>query len=125
MSMIATVTREFTKGYAEVALWENGSPGKTRCVAENFEKAKRKDVVELEPAQPWEDRFARLAYLIVPVVFALGMWASRGQSLQNMLLSGGIMAVMAFVVAWLMNRPARLRNRLEYRVVRVLEAHKD
>jgi hypothetical protein len=125
MSIIATVTREFTQGYAEVALWENGAPGKTLCVAENFEKAKRKDVVELEPAQPWNDRLAKSAYLIVPAAFLLGMWASRNQPFQSQLLSGGILAVMGFVISWLMNRRARLRKRLEYRVVRVMQEHDD
>jgi hypothetical protein len=125
MTILATVTREFTKGFAEVALWEDGAPSKTLCVAENFEKAKRKDVVELEPAQPWTDPIAKTSYLMVPALFLLGVWVSGSQSLPERLLSGGILAVMGFVVSWLMNRRARLRRRLEYRVIRVVQPSDD
>ena len=37
----AQVTHIFCENYIEIALLENGAPGSQRCVAEDFEKAKR------------------------------------------------------------------------------------
>ena len=68
----ATITRVITKDYAECVLWVNGAPGKRHCIIEDPFGARRGDVVELAPASPREEPLARLAYLAVPVFFAMG-----------------------------------------------------
>ena len=125
MTITATVTDILTEGYIEVAPWEDGKPGANRCIAETFEKKQRRgDVVELKPAKPWDEPIARIAYLIVPVLFLFG-YALNRSSVPEKVLSGLILGVLGFVLAWLMNRRARLRRRLEYRVTRTVQRAKD
>lgn len=125
MTVTATVTDILTEGYIEVAPWVDGKPGPDRCIAETFEKKQRRgDVVELKPAKPWDEPIARIAYLIAPVLFVLGCAVNRG-SVPDKVLSGLILGGLGFVLAWLMNRRARLRRRLEYRVTRTLQRSRD
>lgn len=125
MTVTATVTDILTEGYIEVAPWEDGKPGPNRCIAETFEKKQRRgDVVELKPAKPWDEPIARIAYLIVPILFVFGYVVNRS-SVPEKVLSGLILGVLGFVLAWLMNRRARLRRRLEYRVTRTVQKSKD
>ena len=125
MTVTATVTDILTEGYIEVAPWEDGKPGPNRCIAETFEeKQRRGDVVELKPAKPWDEPIARIAYLIVPVLFLFGFGVNGGPVMDKV-LSGLILGGLGFVLAWLMNRRARLRRRLEYRVTRTLQQSKD
>ena len=124
-TVTATVTDILTEGYIEVAPWEDGKPGPNRCIAETFEKKQRRgDVVELKPAKPWDEPIARIAYLIVPILFVFGYVVNRS-SVPEKVLSGLILGVLGFVLAWLMNRRARLRRRLEYRVTRTVQKSKD
>lgn len=115
----AVVSHIFCENYIEVTLLEDGVPGQRRCVAEDFEKAKRGDTVELKPATPWNEPIAKLAYLIVPALFVLGLVVGGGLDLPERLLASGLLALLGLCVGWLMNRRARLRRRLEYRVIRV------
>lgn len=126
MHITATVTDIFTSGFVEVIPWEeNGAPGKRRCVASDSTDAKRGDTVELEPAEPWDDRFARVAYIAPLVFFLLGLFLFHSRGWLNSLAIGAILALLTFVMAWLMNRRARLRRRLEYHVVRILSRKED
>lgn len=117
----AQVTHIFCENYIEIALLENGAPGSQRCVAEDFEKAKRGDLVEVKPAAPWDEPIAKLAYLASPALFLLGMIAGGRLALPERLLAAALLALLGLCVGWLMNRRARLRRRLEYRVVRVTQ----
>lgn len=119
-----TVTDILTEGFAEVTLPAEGGGKGRRCVAANDLDAKRGDEVEMKPAKPWNDAFARWAYLQVPVLFLLGLFLSRGDTLDR-ILSGLILGALGFVLGWLMNRRARLRRRLEYRIVRVTKKADD
>lgn len=123
-TVIGTVTDIFTEGFAEVTLPAKEGEKPRRCVAQNDPNAKRGDKVELKPAKPWNDPFARSAYLMAPVLFLLGLFLSHGGTLDR-ILSGLILGALGFVLGWLMNRRARLRRRLEYRVVRVVEKAPD
>jgi len=121
MHIKATVTDIFTDGFIEVAPWENDeAPGKRRCVASDSTNAKRGDIVELEPAEPWNDPIAKAAYIAPVVFFLLGLLLFRDRAWPDRLAIGAILALLTFVMAWLMNRRARLRRRLEYHVVRIL-----
>lgn len=125
MTITATVTDILTEGYIEVAPWVDGRPGPDRCIAETFEKKQRRgDVVELKPAKPWDEPIARIAYIIVPILLVFGYGVNNGSVLDKV-LSGLILGGLGFVLAWLMNRRARLRRRLEYRVTRILQQSKD
>lgn len=117
----AQVTHIFCENYIEIALLENGAPGSRRCVAEDFEKAKRGDLVEVKPATPWDEPIARIAYLAAPALFLLGMIVGGRLALPDRLLASALLALLGLCVGWLMNRRARLRRRLEYRVVRVTQ----
>ena len=117
----ARVTHIFCENYIEVAPFEDGKPGDRRCMAEDFEKAKRGDLVEIKPAKPWDEPIAKYAYLIPAVLFVLGLAIGGRLALPQRLLAAALLAQLGFCAAWLMNRRSRLRRRLEYRVVRVVK----
>ena len=125
-TVTATITKVITKGYAEAVLWENGAPGEERCITENFELAKRGDVVELKPA-PHESGSLRdrLPYLVVPLFFVIGILLERGGTLGQRLLTGAILALLGFVMIWLTTRRTRMRQVMQYEVVRILEKAPD
>lgn len=119
MAVIATVTDVLAQGYVEVALWENGRPGKTREIAESGEKkVKRGDVVELKSANPRDERIARLAYIAPVIFFVLGMLLVRTDAWIERILTGAILGFLTWILAWLMNRRARLRRRMKWRVTK-------
>lgn len=117
----AQVTHIFCENYIEVAPFEDGAPGQRRCVAEDFDKAKRGDLVEVKPAKPWDEPIAKFAYAIPVVLFLAGLAIGTSLALPERLLASALLALLGFCVAWLMNRRARLRRRLEYRVVRITQ----
>lgn len=121
----ATIIRVITKGYAECALWENGAPEKRHCIIEDSFGSRRGAVVELASASPREEPLARLAYLAVPVFFAMGCLLGGAGGIADRLTAGGVLALLTFVMAWLMNRRARMRRIMEYRVTRVLAPASD
>lgn len=144
MPKMARVTTIFTKGYAEVELQDETrscdgecksckedaclvfTPDGERAVAENYVKAKKGDIVELAPAEPRKQGAAVLVYIVPAVMFAVGFVLSAQFSLGERLLTGAILALMAFVIAWIMNRRARMRKVMRWEVVRVCrEAEKD
>ena len=65
--------------------------------------------------------YARTAY-IGPVIFlVLGLIMGRNYDTGEQFLLAGILCAMTFVMAWLMNRPARLRRRLSWRVTHLVK----
>ena len=118
MTTTATVTDILTKGFAEVMIPPEDGGKSRRCIAANDLDAKRGDLVELKPATPWNDPIARTSYLMVPALFLLGLYLDQGK-LSERVLSGLILAALGFILSWLMNRRARLRRRLEYRIVHI------
>ena len=136
----AKITKIMTKGYAEILLPEDGwqcdlncrycpnNPGPhlhnkcERAVAECFDDARRGDLIAVQPAKSYETKGARLAYLIVPIMFVLGCVFGKimNYDLANTLVMGGVMAFLNLVLAWLMNRQARMRRVIEWRMVDVL-----
>ena len=65
---------------------------------------------------------ARIAYIGPLLCFIVGFLASKNLEMGERILSGVILAVMAFVISWLMNRRARMLKRQEYKVVSIIEA---
>ena len=125
MAVLATVTDIMTSGYAEVMLWENGAPGKRRAIAESPKnvKARRGDVVELEPLDARSVKFANILYIIPAVFFILGLAVTRSPSWGERIFAGLIVGFMAFVATWIINRRSRMIRRQEYLITRVVEAH--
>jgi hypothetical protein len=55
----------------------------------------------------------------------MGCLLGGAGSIADRLTSGGVLALLTFVMAWLMNRRARMRRIMEYRVTRVLAPASD
>lgn len=137
------VMKTMTKGYCEILLPRDGwscdmdcqscqhnpcphfDKGCERAMMECYEDVRRGDVVAVEPAKGYETKYARLAYLMVPLFFALGCLFGgvvMDYDLANTLVMGAIMAVLNLVLAWLMNRQARMRRVIDWRMVEMLRA---
>lgn len=141
MAAIARVTRIFTKGYAEILLQDEArscdaqcgacpckgdeclviTPEGDRFVAQCREKAQRGDIVEVRPAQPQENKLARIVYLMPVVSLLLGIFLGRalGQSLPDQIVTGVILGAMTFMIAWIMGRKVRMARLMRYEVVRI------
>ena len=136
----AKINKVMTKGYAEILLapadWtcelncavcpENPCPhvhkNCDRAMAECYDDVRRGDLVLVEPAKGYDTKYARSAYIMVPIAFVLGCAFGRSMhyDLANTLVMGGLMAVLSFLLAWLMNKQARMRRVIEWRMVDVL-----
>ena len=132
----AKVVKELTKGYLEILLPIDGWNCEMECdrcglepcphftsesahaIAETTLDVRRDDIILVKPATAYNTPGARLAYFIIPVMFVVGclLGKVRGFDLLNTLMAGAILAFLNVVLAWMMNRQARLRRRLEYRV---------
>ena len=91
-------------------------------MAECFDDVRRGDLIMVEPAKGYNTKYARTAYIMVPVAFVLGcaFGRSMGYDMANTLVMGGLMTVLSFLLAWLMNKQARMRRVIEWRMVDVL-----
>ena len=55
----------------------------------------------------------------------IGILVTGHLSIPERILSVVILGFMGFVVAWILNRKARLNKRQEYRIVRIVERSKE
>ena len=149
--IVAKVTDVMTTNFAEVSVIEdydliaddpltelnNGSfqdatsgfdfPGKEkgeRFIAQ-FDKKKfnvrRGDIVEIIPIEARIMNEAKIAYIGPVILFVIGFLISNKLAMGERILSGAILAVMGFVISWLMNRRSRMLRRQEYKVVRIIK----
>lgn len=138
--MPAKISKVMTKGYAEILLpvadWQcdmdcqvcpnNPCPHIhnkcERAMAECYDDARRGDLIAVEPAKGYNTKYARSAYIMVPIAFVLGCLFGRGMNydLANTLVMGALMTVLSFLLAWLMNKQARMRRAIEWRMVDML-----
>lgn len=139
MAQMAKIGRVLTKGYAEILLprdlWQcDGSciPCQKdpcplfdgdcdRAVAENHTRAERGDLVEIRAAQARRDRSYQAVYVVPVLMFFAGCFLGRllGQSLLELVLTGAILALLTFTIAWIMNRGNRMRQVISYEVVQI------
>ena len=139
-TMPAKVFKVMTKGYAEILLpvegWQcdmdcrvcphNPCPHVhnkcERAMAECFDDVRRGDLIMVEPAKGYNTKYARSAYIMVPLAFVLGCAFGRSMNydMANTLVMGGLMTVLSFLLAWLMNKQARMRRVIEWRMVEML-----
>ena len=80
------------------------------------------DLILVEPAKGYNTKYARSAYIMVPIAFVLGIAFGRSMDydLANTLVMGGLMTVLSFLLAWLMNKQARMRRVINWRMVEML-----
>lgn len=130
--MRAKVTDDISKGYAEVApIDEHGNMGKERYIVVDPEtkrkkRAKRGDIVELKEIKSGDGTSKRIYFYFIPVLMTLvGILATGSLAIPERILSAVILGVMGFVVAWILNRKARLNKRQEYRIVRIVQRSKE
>ena len=127
MALTGKVTDVLTDGYVEIMLSDDEKAFDDRHIAENPKsvKAKRGDIVVLEEAQPYSLKIARIAYAFPVAAFILGIIIPEGLGMAERIMAGLLLAVMCLVIAWLMNRKARLVSRLEYTIVRIQHRKND
>ena len=138
--MPAKIYKVMTRGYAEILLAEDGWQCDMDCqvcpnnpcphihnkcehaMAECYDAARRGDLIMVEPAKGYNTKYARSAYIMVPLAFVLGCVFGRSMNydLANTLVMGGLMTVLSFLLAWLMNKQARMRRIIEWRMVEML-----
>ena len=130
--MRAKVMDDISKGYAEVApIDAHGNIGSARYIAVDPEtkrkkRAKRGDIVELKEIKSGEGTSKRIYFYFIPVLMTLiGILVTGHLSIPERILSVVILGFMGFVVAWILNRKARLNKRQEYRIVRIVERSKE
>lgn len=129
--MQAKVTDELSKGFVEVApLDAAGNPGRERFIAEDpgrkKARARRGDIVEISQIESSTEKTKRVYFYIIPIVlFVLGILMTGSNALPERILSGVILGFMGFVVAWILNRRARLAHRQVYHVLRIVQKAKD
>ena len=130
--MQGKVTDVLSTGYLEVApLNAAGEPGKARVIAQESkrkrkEHAKRGDIVELQEIVAEEGRSNRVFFYIIPIaLLVLGILITGSRSGPERILTGVILGIMGFVVAWILNRKARLSRRQEFEIIRVVQKAKD
>ncbi len=130
--MQGKVTDVLSTGYLEVApLNAAGEPGRTRVIAQESkrkrkERAKRGDIVELQEIVAEEGRSNRVFFYIIPIaLLVLGILITGSRSWPERILTGVILGIMGFVVAWILNRKARLSRRQEFEIIRVVQKAKD
>lgn len=133
--IIAKVTDVMTTNFAEVRVIDDAEQKAGFDVAEDrkgekyiaqFDKknlnVRRGDIVEIVPLEARTMTEARIAYIGPLLCFVVGFLVSKNLELSERILSGVILAVMSFVISWLMNRRARMLKRQEYKVVSIIEA---
>ncbi len=130
--MIAKVMDDISKGYAEVAPVDaRGNVGSERYIAVDPEtkrkkRAKRGDIVELKEIKNGDGVSKRIYFYFIPVIMTLiGILVTGHLSIPERILSVAILGIMGLVVAWILNRKARLNKRQEYRIVRIVQRSKE
>lgn len=140
MKRTAKITKNITHGFSEILL----SPEDWKCDAnctdcemscpfdekdglrviadEGGLDVRRDDIVLVEKAAGQNIKAANIVYIMVPLMFLLGYFLGKalGQSQTDMLVTGGIFALLNFILAWLMNRKVRMRRRMEYRITKLV-----
>ena len=123
MAYTAKVTDIHTTGFAEVELIDEGSEYDPRYIAE-FDKdlnVKIGDIVSMEKTDNRimnESRSAYIAPLIVAIVIFL---ITKDMAVGERLLSAALTFLMAFIIAWIMNRRSRMLKYRAFTIKKILK----
>lgn len=127
MAIYAKVTRIMTTDFAEVSILDgiDGEPIDDTTYIAEFEGKKdnvrRDDIVEVVTADNRIMNESRIAYILPVVGAVLGFLFTAGKATGERLLSAFLLALMLFIVAWVMNRRSRMLKYRKYRVKKIIK----
>ena len=122
MAIYAKVTRVMTTDFAEVSILDgiDGEPIDDTTYIAEFEGKKdnvrRDDIVEVVTAENRIMNESRIAYILPVVGAVLGFLLTGGKATGERLLAAFLLALMLFIVAWVMNRRSRMLKYRKYRI---------
>ena len=126
MAIYAKVTRIMTTDFAEVSILDgiDGEPIDDTTYIAEFEGKKdnvrRDDIVEVVTADNRIMNESRIAYILPVVGAVLGFLFTAGKATGERVLSAFLLALMLFIVAWVMNRRSRMLKYRKYRVKKII-----
>jgi hypothetical protein len=127
MAIYAKVTRVMTTDFAEVSILDgiDGEPIDDTTYIAEFEGKKdnvrRDDIVEVVTAENRIMNESRIAYILPVVGAVLGFLFTGGKAIGERLLAAFLLALMLFIVAWVMNRRSRMLKYRKYRVKKIIK----
>lgn len=127
MAIYAKVTRIMTTDFAEVSILDgiDGEPIDDTTYIAEFEGKKdnvrRDDIVEVVTADNRIMNESRIAYILPAVGAVLGFLFTAGKATGERILSAFLLALMLFIVAWVMNRRSRMLKYRKYRVKKIIK----
>ena len=127
MAIYAKVTRVMTTDFAEVSILDgiDGEPIDDTTYIAEFEGKKdnvrRDDIVEVVTADNRIMNESRIAYILPVVGAVLGFLFTGGKATGERLLAAFLLAIMLFIVAWVMNRRSRMLKYRKYRVKKIIK----
>ena len=129
MAIYAKVTRVMTTDFAEISILDgiDGEPiDETTYIAEfegKKDNVRRDDIVEVGTADNRIMNESRIAYILPVVGAVLGFLFTAGKATGERILSAFLLALMLFIVAWVMNRRSRMLKYRKYRVKKIVKAN--
>ena len=129
MAIYAKVTRVMTTDFAEISILDgiDGEPiDETTYIAEfegKKDNVRRDDIVEVVTADNRIMNESRIAYILPVVGAVLGFLFTAGKATGERILSAFLLALMLFIVAWVMNRRSRMLKYRKYRVKKIVKAN--
>ena len=127
MAIYAKVTRVMTTDFAEISILDgiDGEPIDDTTYIAEFEGKKdnvrRDDIVEVVTADNRIMNESRIAYILPVVGAVLGFLFTAGKATGERILSAFLLALMLFIVAWVMNRRSRMLKYRKYRVKKIIK----
>ena len=127
MAIYAKVTRVMTTDFAEVSILDgiDGEPIDDTTYIAEFEGKKdnvrRDDIVEVVTAENRIMNESKIAYILPVVGAVLGFLFTGGKATGERLLAAFLLALMLFIVAWVMNRRSRMLKYRKYRIKKIIK----
>ena len=127
MAIYAKVTRVMTTDFAEVSILDgiDGEPIDDTTYIAEFEGKKdnvrRDDIVEVVTAENRIMNESRIAYILPVVGAVMGFLFTGGKATGERLLAAFLLALMLFIVAWVMNRRSRMLKYRKYRIKKIIK----
>ena len=123
MAYTAKVTDIHTTGFAEVELIDEGSEYDPRYIAE-FDKdlnVKIGDTVLMDKAENRIMNESKIAYVAPPVVAIIIFLITKDMGTGERFLAAALVFLMAFIIAWIMNRRSRMLKYRAFRITKILK----
>lgn len=127
MAIYAKVTRIMTTDFAEISILDgiDGEPIDNTTYIAEFEGKKdnvrRDDIVEVVTADNRIMNESRIAYILPVIGAVLGFLFTAGKATGERVLSAFLLALMLFIVAYIMNRRSRMLRLRKYRVKKIIK----